>query len=124
MVSDFHPTCINTCNPSCVETGRNIYDVRINCDPSTDEDLCYKEIPWTKTYMNQPHIKAELGVPHERQYQSCNADVHHDFTLQGDSMRNSKPLLPELVNEGIRLLVYAGNAGMFYVVYVFTLRRP
>lgn len=32
--------------------------------------------------------------------------------LQGDGMHNSALLLPELVNDGVRLLVYAGNAGM------------
>jgi len=33
--------------------------------------------------------------------------VNYAFELQGDGMRNSAALLPELVDEGIRLLVYA-----------------
>lgn len=32
--------------------------------------------------------------------------------MQGDGARNSAKLLTDLVNEGVRLLVYAGNAGM------------
>jgi hypothetical protein len=35
------------------------------------------------------------------------------FTAQGDGMYNAAPLLTDLVNNGIRLLVYAGNAGGF-----------
>ena len=31
--------------------------------------------------------------------------------MNGDGMHNSAALLPELVDAGIRLLVYAGNAG-------------
>ena len=30
---------------------------------------------------------------------------------QGDGMHNSALLLPELIDDGVRLLVYAGNAG-------------
>lgn len=32
--------------------------------------------------------------------------------LQGDGMHNSGALLPDLVNDGIRLLLYAGEADM------------
>ena len=35
---------------------------------------------------------------------------------QGDGMHNSAALLPELINDGVRLLVYAGNAGEFYFI--------
>jgi cathepsin A (carboxypeptidase C) len=37
--------------------------------------------------------------------------VNQAFLFQGDGMHNSALLLPELVNDGVRLLVYAGNAG-------------
>lgn len=35
---------------------------------------------------------------------------------QGDGMHNSALLLPELIDDGVRLLVYAGNAGRCLVV--------
>lgn len=38
-------------------------------------------------------------------------DVNKDFALQADSMADASLLLPEIINDGIRLLVYAGNAG-------------
>lgn len=37
--------------------------------------------------------------------------VNQNFMYQGDGMHNSAALLPELINDGVRLLVYAGNAG-------------
>lgn len=62
--------------------------------------------------MNDASNKAALGVDPSRTFASCNMDVNRDFMMQGDGMKNSAALLPELVDAGIRLLVYAGNAGM------------
>jgi hypothetical protein len=48
--------------------------------------------------------------------------VNQAFFFQGDGMHNSAILLPELLEDGIRLLVYAGNAdGMcnFIVCHMF-----
>ena len=54
----------------------------------------------------------------EREFAVCNADLNLAFMLSGD-LSNSALLLPELVNDGVRLLVYAGNAGMFFSPAVF-----
>jgi cathepsin A (carboxypeptidase C) len=66
--------------------------------------------------MNDPTVKEQLGVPSSLTFESCNMGVNRDFTAQADGMRNSALLLTELVNEGVRLLVYAGNAGMWLAV--------
>jgi hypothetical protein len=50
-------------------------------------------------------------VGSSRKYQAQNPEVHRAFTLVGDEMHNGAVLLPELLADGIRLLVYAGNAG-------------
>jgi cathepsin A (carboxypeptidase C) len=95
------------------ETGLNPYDVRRKCDRSEDADgpLCYKQISWIDTWMNEPIHKAALGVNPERTFESCSMEVNKAFTMNGDAMHNSAALLPELVDDGVRLLVYAGNAG-------------
>lgn len=95
------------------ETGLNPYDVRRKCDRAKDGDLCYKQLQWVETWMNDPKNKATLGVNPDQTFASCNMDVNQAFTMQGDGMHNSALLLPELVDDGVRLLVYAGNAGMF-----------
>ena len=66
---------------------------------------------WIDTWMNDVKNKVALGANPERTFESCNLDVNKAFTLQGDGMHNSALLLPELINNGVRLLVYAGNAG-------------
>ena len=64
--------------------------------------------------MNNPAIKTALGVDPSKHFASCNMEVNQAFTLNGDGMHNSALLLPELVDAGVRLLVYAGNAGEFF----------
>jgi len=70
---------------------------------------------WIDSWMNEPSNKAALGVNPDRTFQSCNMEINQAFTLNGDGAHNSAILLPELVNAGIRLLVYAGNAGEFLI---------
>lgn len=38
-------------------------------------------------------------------------EVNQAFVMQGDGMHRSAALLPDLIEDGVRLLVYAGNAG-------------
>lgn len=40
----------------------------------------------------------------------CNMQVNQAFFFQGDGMHNSAALLLPLLNDGVKLLVYAGNA--------------
>jgi carboxypeptidase C (cathepsin A) len=110
-------TCVPAalyCNAQLIgplqQTGRNLYDVRKSCDRSKDGDLCYKQMTWIDTWMNSAANKAALGVNPDIKFQSCNMQVNQGFLFQGDGMHNSALLLPELVNDGVRLLVYAGNA--------------
>ena len=92
-----------------------MYDVRRKCDRSKDADgpLCYKEFGWTEKWLNDPKTKAALGADPSRTFQECNLKIYGAFMSQGDSMHNSAALLPELTNDGVRLLVYAGNTGEY-----------
>jgi cathepsin A (carboxypeptidase C) len=102
-------------------TGLNPYDVRRKCDRSETKDgpLCYKQMGWIETWMNNPIHKAALGVNPDRTFESCNMDVNRAFLMNGDGMHDSAALLPELVDGGVRLLVYAGNAGKFMFRYPY-----
>ncbi|OSX56159.1 hypothetical protein POSPLADRAFT_1050876 [Postia placenta MAD-698-R-SB12] len=95
-----------------VQLGLNPYDVRRKCDRSKDGDLCYPQMNWIETWMNTPATKRALGVNPSREFASCNMEVNQAFALQGDGAHNSAKLLPALVEDGVRLLVYAGNADM------------
>jgi len=93
-------------------SGRNLYDIRKPCDRSEDADgpLCYKEMSWIEKYLNKPEVKEELGVAKELDFTSCNMDVNRAFLMTGDSQHNSAAFLPPLLEDGIRVLIYAGNA--------------
>ncbi|KAF9009563.1 carboxypeptidase C [Cyathus striatus] len=95
-----------------IQTGLNPYDVRIPCDREKNGQLCYGQMNWIDEYLNVPANKAALGVDPTKNFESCNMEVNQAFSLNGDGAHNSAKLLPELINEGVRLLVYAGNADM------------
>ena len=65
---------------------------------------------WIEVYMNNPSVKRAVGASPNVDFASCNMDVNQAFFGQGDGMHNSAKLLPELIDEDIKLLVYAGNA--------------
>ncbi|KAI6125159.1 Alpha/Beta hydrolase protein, partial [Pisolithus croceorrhizus] len=92
-------------------SGLNPYDVRLACDPEENGPLCYKQMSWVERYMNIPEVKAAIGVAPQRLFKACNMGVNLAFLRQGDSVWDMPALLPELINSGIRLLVYAGVTG-------------
>lgn len=61
--------------------------------------------------MNDPKVKAQLDVRPDLTFETCNTEVNQASQMQGDAMHNSGALLEELIDGGVRLLVYAGNAG-------------
>ena len=90
-----------------------MYDVRRTCDRSPDKDgpLCYKEMEWISVWLNNEDIKMELGVDPAITFNVSSQDVYRDFLSSGDLMHYSAGLLTDLVNDGVRLLVYAGDTG-------------
>lgn len=87
----------------------NPYDVRKKCDGKKNS-ACYKEKAWLETWLNLESTKKALGVNPSAKFESCNDKLSQAFYAHGDSAHNSAALLPELVNDGVRLLVYAGDA--------------
>ncbi|KAI6162649.1 peptidase S10 serine carboxypeptidase [Pisolithus thermaeus] len=94
-------------------SGQNPYDARRVCYPEEDDHFCYEQMFWVERYMNIPEVKAAIGVAPQRLFKACNMRVNGAFMWQGDSVRDTPALLPELINSGIRLLVYAGVADPF-----------
>ncbi|KAJ7817330.1 serine carboxypeptidase [Mycena leptocephala] len=87
---------------------RNFHDIRMPCETNPD---CYAELDWMTEYMNRLDVRTALGVdPRAPKFVECNTDMLVEFMSQGDGMRDTKSVVTELVDEGIRLLVYAGNA--------------
>ncbi|KAG2356825.1 peptidase S10 serine carboxypeptidase [Suillus spraguei] len=102
--------CFKLYNP-IQQSGLNPYDARVKCNRKIDGPLCYRQIVWVETYLNNPKVKAALGVNPQRKFESCNMAVNWAFMLQGDPMHDTPLLLTDMVNNGVRLLIYAGNTG-------------
>jgi len=96
----------------------NPYDVR---KPCRGANACYEELDWVETFMNNVTVKAQLGVEPGRKFTGSSDMVYDNFRTTGDGGRNSAPLLTDLVNDGIRLLVYAGNAGVLVSKFTWLL---
>ncbi|KAK0533649.1 hypothetical protein OC842_002904 [Tilletia horrida] len=92
-------------------SGKNLYDVRRTCDRAEDKDgpLCYKQMEWIDVFMNKPETKKMFGAPASREFQSCNMEINRAFQMHGDSVHNSAALIPPMVEDGIRFLIYAGE---------------
>lgn len=79
----------------------NYYDVRKECSGK----LCY-DFSNMETYLNQRSVKDALGVGN-RKFVSCSPLVYEFMVV--DWMRNMEVGIPTLLEDGIKLLVYAGE---------------
>ncbi|XP_020214530.1 serine carboxypeptidase-like [Cajanus cajan] len=80
----------------------NYYDIRKKCVGY----LCY-DFQNVETLLNQQDVKTALGVRDDLQYVLCNRKVHK--AMVQDWMRNLEVMIPSLLEDGIKLLVYAGD---------------
>lgn len=77
------------------------YDIRKQCEGS----LCY-DFSNMESFLKQKSVREALGVG-DIEFVSCSPTVHQDM-LQ-DWMRNLEVGIPALLEDGIKLLVYAGE---------------
>ncbi|XP_010535625.1 PREDICTED: serine carboxypeptidase-like 48 isoform X2 [Tarenaya hassleriana] len=79
----------------------NYYDVRKQCQGN----LCY-DFSSMETFLNQKSVRSTLGVG-DIEFVSCSSTVYD--AMRNDWMRNLEVVIPELLEDGIELLVYAGE---------------
>lgn len=84
-------------------TGKNPYDMRSMCKYGR---LCY-DFDMIGTYLNKPDVQSELGV--HKKWGSCNYAVDLSFVAAGDWLVQYQQLLPDLLADGIDVLIYAGD---------------
>jgi serine carboxypeptidase-like clade 4 len=79
----------------------NYYDIRKKCDGS----LCY-DFSNMEKFLNQGSVRKALGVG-DIEFVSCSSTVYQAMLV--DWMRNLEVGIPALLEDGISLLVYAGE---------------
>jgi len=97
--------CNNALIGAYQRTGRNPYDVRVDCKGGS---LCYDELDWIQKYLNQKDVMEALGAE-VSSYDSCNFDINRNFNFAGDWMQPFHRLVPGILAE-IPVLIYAGDA--------------
>ncbi|KAI9207797.1 Alpha/Beta hydrolase protein [Polychytrium aggregatum] len=91
------------------ETGLNVYDIRRKCESGSD--LCYPIINDVQAYLNTPEVRAQLGVSDQAgKFQTCSNNVGRQFSVTGDLEISFGPQLAELLDNGIKALIYVGDA--------------
>jgi len=85
-------------------TGLNPYDMRIKC---AKPPLCY-DFSNVGTYLSRPEVQKTLGVQ-GRKWADCNRVVALEFELAGDWMKDFQQMIPDQLNSGIKVLIYAGD---------------
>ncbi|XP_038679128.1 serine carboxypeptidase-like isoform X1 [Tripterygium wilfordii] len=82
--------------------GTNYYDIRKKCEGS----LCY-DFSNLEKFLGQKSVRDALGVPADLDFVSCSPTVYEAMLV--DWMRNLEVGIPALLEDGIKLLVYAGE---------------
>ncbi|KAG1451227.1 hypothetical protein G6F56_008139 [Rhizopus delemar] len=88
------------------QTGMNPYDVREKCKGGS---LCYEILESVQKYLNLPEVKEAVGAEID-EYESCNMQINFRFQMAGDWMRPYVREVPGLLEDDIRILIYAGDA--------------
>ncbi|OMH82797.1 Carboxypeptidase Y [Zancudomyces culisetae] len=86
--------------------GLNPYDVRVMCEGG---NLCYPITQNIEKFLNHPHIQRELGSDVST-FELCSQKVYSGFLLNGDWMKPYMDEIPPLLESGIKVLIYAGDA--------------
>lgn len=111
--------CNNAMMGPYQKTGRNVYDIRSNCEDTSN--LCYPQMGWIQKYLNQKSVMKAVGAEVDN-YESCNMNINRNFLFNGDWMRPYYLAVPHLLENGIPVLIYAGDADFickFFAVYVY-----
>lgn len=98
--------CNNAMMGPYQRTGRNVYDIRGNCEDSSN--LCYSGLGYIAEYLNRQDVQDALGAE-VSSYDSCNMDINRNFLFAGDWMQPYHQVVPNVL-EKIPVLIYAGDA--------------
>lgn len=102
-----HRFCGTMFEEAIKELGLNRYDLRKKCKGY----LCYEEIDATAEWLNLNATRKALGLPSSvPPYASSSEIVATDFTIGHDRLYRSDYYVSQLLERGVRVLIYAGIA--------------
>lgn len=91
---------------------RNNYDVRQPCNNSDPSATC-DDTPTITAYLNSPAVRKYLNVDERvSAWQEDNSDVEMTFASDGDWVVPFHEVIADMLNDGLRVLIYAGDADL------------
>ncbi|KAH7492260.1 putative serine carboxypeptidase [Phytophthora ramorum] len=105
--------CMEKLFEPLLSSGRNPYDIRLSCKDPNDDTSCY-DMSYVSKYLDAPNVRAVLGVDSKRvgAWQECNSQVYEAFDKTADPAKPYNSYVAELLNSGVRVLIYAGDADL------------
>jgi len=102
--------CYNALGVPFVKLGRNKFDVTMRCKGIE----CYPEEADLETFLSQIWIQKALGVNSASggNFSRIAPDVNAAFWASGDGLYQNSHYVAELLERGVRVLVYAGTNDM------------
>jgi len=86
---------------------RNAYDMTMRCHTNVD---CYPDQDDLQIFLNQDWVKKEIGVePSLGNFTWISTDVNTAFWASGDPLYQNSHYVAELLERGVRVLIYAGT---------------
>ncbi|KAI8083185.1 prepro-carboxypeptidase Z [Halteromyces radiatus] len=92
--------CATNVEDIYLRSGRNIYDVRASQNDSLGTNY--------GLFLNKREIRDLIGA--RTAFHRCPTDIRRAFYSTGDYARNFAPQVADLLNNGIQVLLYAGDA--------------
>ncbi|KAG1701023.1 hypothetical protein DVH05_011267 [Phytophthora capsici] len=113
--------CISTQWVPMLASHRNPYDIRQECNTSdTNMSACIPRVPPVKAYLDLPQVREYLGVhPSRREWILLNATINGAFfgSPSYPALQSVADKVSELLNAGLRVLMYVGDADLLCNVY-------
>jgi len=89
-----------------LQLGRNPYDLSMVCGG----DDCYPEEEYISRYLDHPEVRDLLGVEKSLgNFSIISQDVFKAFSESGDLFHQNQLYVAELLERGVRVLIYAGT---------------
>ncbi|OQR97567.1 serine protease family S10 [Thraustotheca clavata] len=97
-------------DPLFLDSARNPYDIRMPCGGGQSLG-CY-DFSHIEAFLNSPGVMDKLGVDPAKvvEWQECNFDINARFG--NDWMKVYSQYVPPLLESGIRVMIYAGDADL------------
>ncbi|KAE9361951.1 hypothetical protein PF008_g526 [Phytophthora fragariae] len=105
--------CMEKLFEPMLQAGRNPYDIRLPCKNDGDDTECY-DMSYVSKYLDAPNVREALGVDSKRvgAWQECNSQVYGAFDKSGDVAMPFNSYVTDLLNDDLRVLIYAGDADL------------